>query len=365
MTIGIDARLWNQTGIGRYIRNLVTELGKIDHENQYVLFCRPEDIEDIRLVVSSKQYVVIPTGIKWHSVSEQLEFPRLLNKYNLDLVHFPYFSVPIFYKKPYVVTVHDLIINHFPTGQASTLPSPFYKLKRMGYNYILNKAIHSAKKIIAPSNATRDEIIDHYKISKNKIAVTQEGVDPSMAGFAPVIFKIQDPYFLYVGNCYPHKNVEKLIDAFEIFSNTHPEYKLKLVGKSDFFYKRLRKKVNNKNIEFLGFVSDLELSKLYSQATATCVPSLMEGFGLTALEAIQMGSLVIVSKIPSLVEVCGKHAQYFDPSDTLSIVSLMEEVISLSAAEKKERVKIGQKHAETFSWGKTAQLTLDVYNSCL
>lgn len=372
-TIGIDARLWNQTGIGRYIRNLVAELLEVDTKNQYVLFARPDDIVDIK-AVSNKAHtinpIIIPTSIRWHSVKEQLEFPRLLNKYNLDLMHFPYFSVPIFYKKPFVVTVHDLIINHFPTGRASTLPSPLYKLKRAGYGFVLKRAIHDAKKVIVPSLATKNEIVSFYKhdVKKDNIVVTPEGLDGSINDFEPALYKPKNPYFLYVGNAYPHKNLEKLIEAFKMFTLQVPGYSLFLVGREDYFYKRLKEHVRREkidNVEFLGYVSDTELSKLYAQARATIVPSLMEGFGLTALEAMSMGSLVAVSKIPSLSEVCGKNVLYFDPEDVLSIVTSLQEIANMSDAERKKMVGNAKKHAESFSFKKTAQLTLDAYSSSL
>lgn len=368
MTIGIDARLWKQTGIGRYISNLVTELSTLDKENQYVLFARPEDVEDILSVVGNKGFVVIPTGIRWHSVSEQIEFPRLLNKYNLDLVHFPYFSVPVFYKKPFVVTVHDLIINHFPTGKASTLPLPLYKLKRAGYEFILKKAIKDAKKVITPSNATREEIIDPYHTSKDKIIVTPEGVDDAISDFKPVLFKAKNPYFLYVGNAYPHKNLEKFLEAFKLFTVNGSQFTVKMVGRQDYFYKKLKefvKKEKIEGVEFLGYVADSDLAKLYFQAAATFVPSLMEGFGLTTLEAMSMGSIVACSKIPALTEACGENALYFNPTDVLSIVGAMGKVREMGEKERASMISAGKKYAATFSWTNTAKLTLDVYNSCL
>ena len=374
--IGIDVRLWGETGIGRYIRNLVSGLLDLDSENQYVLFCRPEDIEDIKFLIFNDKFLIMPTDIRWHSVKEQLEFPRLLNKYNLDLVHFPYFSVPVFYNKPFVVTVHALIINHFPTGRATSLPFPLYRVKRFGYEFILKKAIHDAKKIITPSESTKKEIIDHYKTSKSKIVVTPEGIDDGISGFKASIFNPKEKYFLYVGNAYPHKNLEKMLEAFKLFmvngspreNSGQAQFTVKLGGKEDYFYKRLKhfvKKNNIHSVEFLGFVSDEELSRLYSQAVATFVPSLMEGFGLTALEAMKMGSLVACSKISSLEEVCGRFAEYFDPSDILSMVKAMEDINSINKEEKKERINEAKKHVEKYSWQKTAKLTIEVYNSIL
>ncbi len=363
--IGIDVRLWKETGIGRYIRNLVLNLGEFDKDNTYVFFAKRTDFEDIKKSAKNVKYELIACEIPWHSVNEQLEFPRLLNKYNLDLMHFPYFSVPVFYKKPFVVTVHDLIINHFPTGQATTLPLPLYVMKKLGYSVVIKNAIQKSKKILVPSKATKQEILDHYAVSADKVYITPEGVDHNIIDFKPVIFKEKNPYFLYVGNAYPHKNVEKLIEAFQIFSEKHPEYILRLAGQKDFFYKRLIEKVKITNVEFMGYVNDGDLAKLYKYSSATFVPSLMEGFGLTVLEAMSMGSLVACSDIPSLKEVAGSHAFYFKPTDVLSIASVMDEISGMSGKDRDSYLSKSKKHIEKYSWKNMAIDTIDVYNSCL
>ena len=143
MKIGIDCRLWNETGVGRYIRNLVENLLVLDTKNEYVLFMRSEDSKKCK--VQGARPKIIEVDIRWHSVEEQVKFPQVLNKENLDLMHFPYFSVPIWYKKPFVVTIHDLIIHHFPTGKASTLPKPLYTVKHLAYKHVSAQAIKKAK----------------------------------------------------------------------------------------------------------------------------------------------------------------------------------------------------------------------------
>lgn len=363
--IGIDVRLWSQTGIGRYIRNLVSELLILDKKNEYFLFANSSDIPEIKSSLKNTAlFQIVRADIPWHSAREQFEFPKLLNKFELDLVHFPYFSIPIFYKKPYIVTVHDLIINSFPTGRASTLPQPLYQLKRIGYSVVLKTALKKAKKILTPTSATKKEIEKNYRISPSKIVITPEGVDSKITDFTPILFQEKIPYFLYVGNAYPHKNIELLIDAFVVFRERNPEYMLKLVGQEDYFYKKLKEKVQRnsiQNIEFLGFIPDNTLGALYKNALATVVPSLMEGFGLTALEAMQQKSLVIVSEIPALSEICKDNAFYFKATDALSLAKTFEEVTHLKKEEVMKRIEKAYKHAHTFSWKKTAMKTLDVY----
>ena len=248
MKIGIDCRLWNESGVGRYIRNLTEQLLIIDRKNSYVFFVLSKDRKEILRSVQNDRFKIITADIRWHTIEEQWRFPSILNKENLDLVHFPYFSVPIFYNKPFIVTIHDLILHHFPTGEASTLALPLYQLKLLGYKSVISNGAKKAKKIITVSNATKAEIVDHLKVDPSKVVVTYEGVGiNSRLKVKTSKLKVKN-YFLYVGNAYPHKNLERLIEAFNLVC--HPEalaegsndIKLVLVGKEDYFYKRKSKK---------------------------------------------------------------------------------------------------------------------------
>ncbi len=136
MTIGIDARLWNQTGVGRYIRNLVENLQEVDRDNEYILFVRSED--NVR--VKNSNFKTVNANISWHSIEEQLEFPAVLNKYDLDLVHFPYHSVPIFYNKPFVVTIQE------------SLRLPRFRKKTLSIIYVF----HSPKWKLYMKESTKD-----------------------------------------------------------------------------------------------------------------------------------------------------------------------------------------------------------------
>lgn len=368
MRIGIDARLWNETGVGRYIRNLVENLLEIDSKNEYVLFVDSKTIKDLKF--TSQKVKLVETNIRWHSVEEQLQFPKLLEKENLDLVHFPYFSVPILYKKPFVITIHDLIINHYPTGKASTRTSAEYYFKWLGYKFVIKKAAQKAQKIIAVSEATKNEIVKHLGVSEEKVAVTYEGIEKSSKfkmRSEKFEFKNQK-YFLYVGNAYPHKNLDRLVEAFESVVADFPDVKLVFVGKEDYFYRRLKKKVTDlgieKNVMFVGFVSEEELIFYYKNAQATILPSLMEGFGLTGLEAMQQGSLVIASDIPSLKEIYSDAAIYFDPLAPASLSATIREVLAKKRTYD-SYIEKGAIRTALFSWERMAEQTLTLYESCL
>ncbi|MCL4382528.1 MAG: glycosyltransferase [Patescibacteria group bacterium] len=172
MKIGIDARLWKQTGVGRYVQELTSNLAKIDQKNHYLLFFAKNEFEEFKLPGPNFEKMII--DIRWHSLKEQIVMPYLLWREKLDLVHFPYFSVPIFYPGKFIVTIHDLILDHFETGKASTLPLFLYKLKRLGYKLVMWVALHRAVKVITVSETTKREIIKHYHLNSEKIAVTYE-----------------------------------------------------------------------------------------------------------------------------------------------------------------------------------------------
>jgi len=367
MKIGIDGRLWNETGVGRYIRNLVQELQTIDKKNEYILFVRKADYEKVKFQISNFKFQIKIADIRWHTIDEQLKLPKILDKENLDLVHFPYFSVPVGYKRPFVMTIHDLIINHFPTGKASKLPLYLYQLKRAGYNYVVKKAVERAQKIIVPLNAVRDDMTTTLGVREEKIAVTYEGFDEKIISEDKLTVD-STKYFLYVGNAYPHKNIDRMIKAFSIFKSLQNEdIKLLLIGKDDYFYKKLDEKIDKENysgIVIKNNVKDKELANYYQNALGLIAPSLMEGFGLPVLEAMTSSCLVLASDIPSFREVCVDAAIYFDPYSIADIKEKMDVVYNIDKKTQQKLLRKGLDRSIEFSWKKMAEQTLKVYESC-
>lgn len=371
MTIGIDVRLWDETGVGRYIRNLVENLREIDSNNNYILFSIRRNLAAIKSSFGNyKNWQIVEADIRWHSIAEQFVFPKILNKYDLDLAYFPYFSIPVFYKKPYCIMIHDLIIDHFSTGKATSLPYPFYKFKKFLYHLTVRNAVSKALKIIVPSRATKDELIKHYGVKEEKIKVIYEaGFNASINKDDSILKKIKEKYFLYVGNVYPHKNIEQFINAFiKFLKDKKEDVQLVFVGREDFFYKKLKKRVKKytvqKNIAFLNNVTDKELKSLYANAIALVSPSLMEGFGLTPLEAMSSSCLALISNIPAFKEICSDVSFYFNPKDKLSMKNSLEMIYNLDFKIKVEHLRLGLERSEKFSWKKTAEETLRIYESC-
>lgn len=362
MKIGIDARLLQETGVGRYIRNLIAEVSVLDQTNQYVVFLTKKSFASFS--VPNARWKKVLADVHWHTVSEQIVMPRLYEAEGLDLIHIPYHNPPIFYRGRMILTIHDLTILHFATGKATTLPLPVYWLKRLGYWIELWVGLRKAKGIIAVSKSTRQEVVDHFGIPEHKITVTYEGVDTRIQSLRTKTKPlIRQRYILYVGNAYPHKNVETLITAYRKIVGNTGQTKLVLVGGDDFFYRRLKETVKSIGLEndvlFFGLANDADLVNLYSHAEVFVFPSLMEGFGLPALEALSLGCPVLVSDIPVFHEILGENAVYFDPKDPSDLSDKLTSILSGGGTGAKARGAV----ILSYSWRRMAEETLQLYES--
>jgi glycosyltransferase involved in cell wall biosynthesis len=175
------------------------------------------------------------------------------------------------------------------------------------------------------------------------------------------------PYLLYVGNAYPHKNLEKLIPAFESLRNTYPDLNLILVGGEDYFYSRLKRFVKEKGVKkifFTGFVEDVDLKTIYREAECLVFPSLYEGFGLPPLEALACGCPVVSSNKTSMPEVLGEAAEYFSPEEPEFIKKAIKKVLD-NKKLRKEILNKGKERIKKFNWQETGRKTLQVYKKSL
>lgn len=366
MNIGIDARLIQETGVGRYIRNLVAELRHKDDHNSYVIFL-PKKAYDSFLLPNSR-WKKVCADVHWHTLAEQFVMPRLFRAEKLDLVHIPYHNPPIGYNGAMILTIHDLTILHFSTGKATTLPLPLYALKRLGYWLELWIGLRKAAKIIAVSETTKREIMDHFHIPERRIAVTYEGVDehlkPVSQNEKPLISK---PYALYVGNAYPHKNTETLIHAFSRMRSSSDAGRamLVLVGGDDYFYRRLKTQAHDMKLDdsimFFGSADDRQLANLYTYAGVFVFPSRMEGFGLPALEALSFGCPVIASDIPIFHEILGEHATYTDSNDPEKLCAAIRPFLKKMITEPRKSISVSGR----FSWDTMAKETLSLYENSI
>jgi len=371
MRIGIDARFYGvkSKGLGRYTQKLIENLESIQEEDsfyEYFVFLRKDNFKEYE--PKNKNFRKVLADYQWYSFSEQINMPRILNKYKLDLVHFPHFNVPIFYRKPFVLTIHDLILLHFPTMRSTTLSPVFYWVKFLAYKKVIGSAIKRAKKIITVSEFTKNDILENYEKAEEKIEVTYEACDDLESGM-DVGFRddqlkkygIIKPYILYVGNAYPHKNLEKLVKAFGDISDKN--LSLVLVGRTDCFYKKVKRIVGEnsiKNIIFTNFVLDGDLNKIYENAKAYVFPSLYEGFGLPPLEAMERGVPVISSSHGCMKEILGEAAFYFDAKNKDEIKKAIDR-ISADKNLRRNLIEKGKQQVNKYSWRRMAEETLKIY----
>ncbi|HRY36591.1 MAG TPA: glycosyltransferase family 1 protein [Candidatus Magasanikbacteria bacterium] len=367
MKIGIDARLYGpkQGGLGRYVQQLIAGLEKTDEINDYVVFLRKENFEQYN--PDNPRFQKVLADIPWYGWKEQILLPQILNKEKCDFIHFPHWNIPFFYRGNFIVTIHDLILLHYPSRKASTLGPFSYFLKNIAYKFILRYAVKKAKQIITPSEFTKQDIIKTLSVPAEKVIVTYLAPTKLNTDNEKEIslakYNITKPYLLYVGVAYPHKNLERLVRAWKIFEEKNQNFQLVLVGKKNYFYDRLINSnifKNCKNIIFTDFIPDSELSSLYQNAIAYVFPSLYEGFGLPPLEAMQYNIPVISSKNSCLPEILGNAALYFDPKNEQDMYTAICLVLT-NEQKRHELINNISSVLAKYSQENTTEKTLSVY----
>ncbi|MBI2411296.1 MAG: glycosyltransferase family 4 protein [Candidatus Kerfeldbacteria bacterium] len=380
MRIGIDARFYGgeqSKGLGRYTQKLIEHLAAYDHTNEYVVFLQQDGFNAWNIPNNNFTPVLAP--YRWYTFREQLLMPLKIRAANVDLMHFPHFNVPLLYGwlRPFIVTVHDLIILHFPTERATTLGPLLYTIKHLAGKLVMRHAVKQARHILTVSEFSKQDIMSYYHLPAEKIQVTYEAAEPvsahlTAAEITKVLEKydISKPYLLYVGNVYPHKNLEVVIDLLAELKKrgTPPLWHIVLVGREDYFYKRLKAEARAKNIDeyivFTDFVPDDELPALYTNAQAYIFPSHYEGFGLPALEAMSYGTPVLAARSSCLPEILGDAALYFDPNDISGIINAVERIMN-DEHLRAHLIQASTTQLRQYSWKTMMQRTWQIYQDAI
>jgi glycosyltransferase involved in cell wall biosynthesis len=366
--IAIDARKLRDYGIGTYIRNLLRHLSRLDRSTEYVLLCRKEDCGIAATLGENFRSVIEPAPA--YSLQEQVRIPLALRRVRADLFHAPHYVLPPLTPCRSIVTIHDCIHLRFP----QYLPS------RAGHAYArgaLWAATHQSARVLTVSEASKRDILQYFRIPEEKIDVISNAIDerfntppaPDDIERVKERYQLNDPFVLYAGNIKPHKNLERLIEAFHIFHRSgFEDVKLLIIGDEISKYATLRRAVHrlqlHKHVRFFGFVSDDTLAALYRLAAVFVFPSLYEGFGLPPLEAMASGAPVVTSNVSSLPEVAGDAALLIDPYDTEAIADAIRRVLSDDQLrlEMRERGFVRARH---FSWERSIGRVHDIYQEVL
>src|SRR5262249_42018302 len=316
----------------------------------YVVFCRPEGRGTPATL--GENFRAIPETGGNSSVSEQLRIPLALQREDVTLFHAPHYVLPPLVRCRSVVTIHDCIHLMFP----QYLPS------RAAFAYArtsIGLAARRATRIITVSESSKRDIIRFVDAQPDKIDVIYNayderfGVEPREEDVVRVRerFQLHDEFVLYAGNVKPHKNLERLIQAFDIVRQRGLDHlKLVIIGDEVSKYAALRRAVHrhqlHKYVRFLGYLPEETLAVMYRLAGVFVFPSLYEGFGLPPLEAMASGTPVVTSNVSSLPEVAGDAAVLVDPYDPHAIADGIHRVLTaahLPNDQRRTRVaRVGQ-----------------------
>lgn len=358
MKIVLDARMYNSSGIGTYIKNILTTLIPKTH---IVLLGNLTELQHLNCDK-------IEFNAPIYSISEQLKFPIIVPE--CDIFWSPHYNIPLLpiRAKKRVVTIHD--VYHLAYYNKLSLKQKIY------VKLLMQSAVKISNVIITVSNYSKSEIKRLTNCSDN-IEMIYNGVSKTtnLKDFYAVkeFYKLPDNYILFTGNIKPHKNLITLLRAYLLLdAHLLNKFKLVIVGKKDGFITGDNEVFNfincyqilKDNLIFTGYVNDDDLSVIYKQAAVFIFPSLYEGFGLPPLEAMAYECPVIVSNQSSMPEICGNAALYFDPINETDICEKIETVLYDSVL-RKSLIELGSKRVAKFSWEESAESHLKLFKKVL
>ncbi len=362
--IGIDARKLHDFGIGTYIRNLLRQLSRLDHDTEYVLLSRPEDQSDLKGL--GENFRAVSETARNYSLAEQIRIPLALKREGVTLFHAPHYVLPPLVPCTSVVTIHDCIHLMFP----QYLPSRF----ALGYaKTAIALAARRATRVMTVSETSKRDIIKFFGTPPEKIDVIYNayderfGTEPREEEISRVRerYQLDGDFILYAGNVKPHKNLERVIEAFHLVRHRGLDHvKLVMIGDDISKYAALRRAVHrhqlHKYVRFLGYLPEGTLAAMYRLAGVFVFPSLYEGFGLPPLEAMASGTPVVTSNLSSLPEVAGDAAVLVDPYDPAAIADGIYRVLSDDGFSAELRRK-GLARARQFSWETSVRRVREIY----
>lgn len=353
------------TGVGQYSSQLLNHLAEIDVYNNYTVLLNTELSKHPVLSLEKRDnFKIVRLSTPAIGIKRQVNYLTISKKFDFDVYHCLNSNYPLVIKKGGVVTIHDLKYIKYPHYLGK-----FSFLKKRYLYYIFKNAVENTSKIIAVSKNTKNDIIDIFGFNKqDKIKVIYEAANLKVKSGGKHIFKkygIKQPYFLFVGEQRPHKNINGLLKAYNHYTKTTGNFNYSLVisgKKHSTFDNSLTgiDKRGSQNIIFTGFIDEEDMPYLYKYSYLFILPSFYEGFGIPILEAMQLGIPVITSNVSSMPEVAGGACLTVNPNDFKN-VSAKIKMLTEDKALYKELSNRGQKRAAEFSWDKVAKETLTLY----
>lgn len=358
--IVIDARSRGSTG--RYADRLIQHLQQIDEANDYFVIIKSG--QDIK--ITNPRWQTIVNDAKDYTFTEQFSLWWTIRQLKPDITHFTMPQqtlLPLPGKR--VTTIHDLTMLRWHNINA--INPAIYWLKEIVFRIMLWRVAHRSAAVVTPTRWVKVDIVKTLRVDPIRLHVTYEAAEPIPGKSEPVGSLEPKKFILFNGNVYPHKNIERLIEAYRSLRLKHKDIKLVIAGNQGKPGLKLKEQTETRGydgIEWLGFVPDKQLKWLMANAAVYVYPSLSEGFGLPGLEAMLAGTPVASSNATCLPEVYGQAVEYFDPLDVSDMAETISRILD-NPKRAKELVKLGKEHIKKYSWRKTAEETLAVYESAL
>ncbi len=358
LRLGVNGLYLIPGGVGGteiYLRCLLAGLAEIDAVNEYHVFTNRETGAD--LVPKRHNFVWEPQPVRaasrpWRILWEQTALPLAVARLGLDALFNPGFTAPLFCGRPQVTVFHDL--------QHKRRPEYFRWFDLPFWRFLLFWSAHVSRTVIAVSDATAADLKSVYRLPETRVRVVAEGVDPEM--FSVACRRAPEALLLCVSTLHPHKNLDRLLEAFAAFRRRRPEFRLAICGLHGFFTKRLFELRDalglGDAVDMPGWIPREELYRMYARAWAFVYPSRFEGFGLPVLEALAAGVPAACSDIEPLAGIAGDAALRFDPCDT---AGMTEALVRIAEDEPLRRrlAEEGPRRAAEFSWRAAAEGTLE------
>jgi glycosyltransferase involved in cell wall biosynthesis len=356
MIAGIDGSSLTQglSGVGYYTARLLSglaeRLGRSDLRELVVLAHRPVPVPLASgLRVSGRH---LPVRAAWM----ELCVPRALREAGADVAHFTNYTAPLRLELPYLVTVHDMSL--------ALLPWCYTWKMRLIVPRVLPRVARRARLVLTPSAATRDDVVRLLGIDPGRVRVIPHAAPRGFDPPDPSAESREPPYFLFVGNLEPRKNLARALRAFGRIAPLLPDHRFVIAGAPGWKYQDVLREASRPElegrVELRGYVPEEELPALYRGATAFVYPSLYEGFGMPVIEAMACGTPVLTSNVAALPELAEGAALLVDPLDEAALAEAMHALATDRALRQRLR-EAGPVRAARYSWERTCDLTLEAY----
>lgn len=372
MRIGIDGGCWgNRRGYGRFLREILAALARRDTRNQYVVFLDSYAYDSFRIegpfrpvrVELSSPVAEAASSEGRRSIPDLLRMARAVRREALDLIFFPsvYSYFPVLSRLPVIVCIHDTIPERDPKLHfASWRQAAAWRAK-------VRLALTQARIVLTVSDYSKRCLAEVLKVPESRIRVIYEAASPAFRKLEPAVPR--EPFLLHVGGFNPHKNLDTLVRAFARLAPRRPDLKLLLVGnhRSDVF-KGMAKALEQlaarlglaERVVFTGYIPDDELCRLYNRAAMVVLPSLEEGFGLPALEAMACGTAIVATRGHAVEEVAREAGIFVDGTSDAALAAAIEQL--LADPERAQRLgERGRQRAAAFSWDRAAEKLLGIF----